>query len=362
VQSLRRLIEFKGGWISFADFMRFVLYEPGLGYYVAGAKKFGAQGDFVTAPNITPLFGYSVARAIKPLMELRGKEILELGAGNGDLAHAILSWYAERGIQLRYRILEPSPELQRRQAERLAVFAQSVEWLQELPASITGFVLANEVLDALACEQVVVNDGELRQVGVTANEAGFAVKSKALSANVATTLAKVRKRVPNIEGYLTEINLEAEGLVRTVTGRMRNATALWFDYGFPRAEFYHPQRREGTLMCHLQHRAHADPLFAPGLQDITSHIDFTAMAEAAREGGATQMAFNNQAQFLLEAGLLDELLRTGDPGSAPYLAGSNQVNRLISPAEMGELFKVLVVQTGDGPLPLGFANEQSHRL
>jgi SAM-dependent MidA family methyltransferase len=362
VESLRRRIDLRGGWIPFSDFMRFVLYEPGLGYYAAGAKKFGHGGDFVTAPNLSPLFGHTVARAIRPLMETRGFRILELGAGNGDLAHAMLSWLSLRGVTAEYRILELSADLRQRQAERLSVFSHHVEWLDRLPDFITGFVIANEVLDALPCERIVVSEGELRQVGVAGTETGFALKSKALSGGLDGALIAATQRIPRLEGYLTEINVEAEALVRTVTGRLRNATALWLDYGFPRSEYYHPQRQDGTLMCHTQHRAHSDPLFAPGLQDITAHVDFSAMAEAAREGGATQIAYTTQAQFLLEAGLLDELLRTGDPGSAPYLAAANQVNRLVSPAEMGELFKVMVVQTGDGPLPLGFSNEQSQRL
>jgi SAM-dependent MidA family methyltransferase len=362
VDSLRQKIAYHGGWIPFCDFMRFVLYEPTLGYYAGPAQKFGVAGDFVTAPNLTPLFGTTIARSIAVPLNTKYRRILELGAGNGDLAHAVLSALSARGLFIEYEILEVSGQLRRRQEERLAAFAPQVRWLNALPDTITGVVLANEVLDAVPCEQVLFTEGQYRRIGVTAGEQEFALKSKAIASNPDDPLYRAAQRVPTLEGYRTEVNLEAEALVRTVTGRMRNAVALWFDYGFPRAEYYHAQRREGTLMCHVQHRTHSDVFFAPGLQDITAHVDFTAMAEAARDGGATQLGFVSQANFLLEAGILDELAKLGEPGSAAYLAATNEVNRLLNPAEMGELFKVLVVQCGDGGLPPGFERDQSFRL
>ncbi len=362
MDALRCYIELKGGWIPFSDFMRFALYEPGLGYYAAGARKFGAQGDFITAPTLTPLFGYAVARAIKPILLSTKPQVLELGAGNGDLAHAVLSRLGAAGIVVQYAILELSADLRQRQQDRLSAFSAQIEWLDALPDDIEGVVLANEVLDATPCERIVFEGDGFRRVGVAFRDGALVSNTKALTETSASLLRAVSARLPREEGYLSEVNLEAEGLIRTIAERQSSGVALWFDYGFPRAEFYHAQRREGTLMCHVQHRTHSDPFFAVGMQDITAHVDFTAMAEAARDAGATQIGYVSQAQFLLEAGLLDELLATGAPGSASYLAASNEINRLLNPAEMGELFKVLAVQRGDGRLPLGFARDQSFRL
>ncbi len=362
VEALRRLIERHGGWIPFSDFMRFALYEPGLGYYAAGAQKFGAAGDFITAPTLSPLFGRTVARAVASRVTSNATQILELGAGNGHLALDVLSWFSLRGLSPRYAILELSAELRARQEEKLALFAPQVTWISQLPERIEGIVLGNEVLDAVPCERVIVRDGAHRRSGVSHSEKGFVAKGRTLDARDPPALKAALARIPLEDGYYTEVNIEAEALVHTVTQRMGDAVALWFDYGFPRSEYYHAQRREGTLMCHVQHRTHSDVFFAPGLQDITAHIDFTAMAEAARSGGASQIAYVSQAQWLLDAGLLDELVRVGEPGSAAYLAATNAVNTLVSPAEMGELFKVLVVQRGDGALPLGFSRDQSMRL
>jgi SAM-dependent MidA family methyltransferase len=362
IETIRRQIEREGGWIPFSDFMRTALYAPGLGYYAAGAQKFGAGGDFITAPSLSPLFGQTVARAVYDVLYRGSDQILELGAGNGALAYALLSWLSSEGILVRYTILEVSPDLRARQEEKLAGFAPQVTWVSALPEKINGVVIANEVLDAVPCERVYFHEGEHNRVGVIHRDHRFVLKSRTLPQDAPAQLRTAFNRIPNQEGYLSEINLEAEALIRTVTERMQDAVALWFDYGFPHAEYYHPQRRDGTLMCHVQHRTHSDVFFAPGMQDITAHVDFTAMAHAAREGGASQIAYVSQAQWLLEAGLLDALVSVGEPGSAAYLTASNAVNRLVSPAEMGELFKVMMVQRGACPIALGFSRDQSYKL
>jgi SAM-dependent MidA family methyltransferase len=362
IELLRRRIELEGGWIPFVDFMRFTLYEPGIGYYSAGAQKFGPEGDFITAPLLTPLYGRTVARSILPVIQMVVPQILELGAGTGALARDVLAALSAHGIVARYSILEVSPELRARQAETLAAFTPQVQWLDRLPEMIDGVVLANEVLDAVPCERVAFIQGKYRQLGVVIRDHQFRTEGRTIRSQRLPALSAAQSRVPPEEGYTSEINVEGEALVRTVTERMRNAAALWMDYGFPQKEFYHVQRSDGTLMCHIQHRAHSDPYFAPGLQDVTAHVDFTAMALAARDGGADQIAYTSQAQWLLESGLLEELLKTGDPGTARYLTATNAVNRLVNPAEMGELFKVLMITRGVCPAPLGFKADQSFRL
>ncbi len=342
--------------------MRTALYEPGLGYYAAGAQKFGAGGDFVTAPTLSPLFGQTVARAIYDVVYRSSDQVLELGAGTGALALAVLSWLSSQGIVVKYSILELSPDLRARQEETLAAFTPQIRWITKLPEEINGVVIANEVLDAVPCERIYFHQGVHNRVGVVYRDNRFVLKSKPVPPDAPHTLRDALVRVPTQEGYLTEINIEAEALVRTVTERMRDAVALWFDYGFPRAEYYHPQRRDGTLMCHVQHRTHSDVFFAPGMQDITAHVDFTAMAHAARDGSADQIGYVSQAQWLLESGLLESLMAVGAPGSAAYLTASNAVNKLVSPAEMGELFKVMMVQRGACPITLGFSRDQSYRL
>jgi SAM-dependent MidA family methyltransferase len=362
IDALRKRIELQGGWIPFSDFMRFSLYEPGLGYYAAGALKFGPAGDFTTAPTLTPLFAHTIARSILPILRGVAPEILELGAGTGVMARDILAALSAQGCQARYTILEVSPQLRAVQAETLATLAPQVRWISELPEEINGVVLANEVLDAVPCERIYFSKDQHRRVGVVMRDGQFVFKTLTLLKNELPALERAQLRVPRIEGYVSEVNIEAEALVHTVTERMHHAVALWIDYGFPQREYYLDQRNQGTLMCHIQHRAHSDPFFAPGMQDVTSHVDFTAMAMAARDGGATQIAYASQAQWLLESGLLESLVKVGEPGSGQYLAATNAVNTLVSPAEMGELFKVLMVTRGKCPATPGFGRDQSFRL
>ncbi len=322
--------------------MRAALYAPGLGYYAAGAAKFGHGGDFVTAPELSAFFGAAIADVFAPLA---ANQVLELGAGSGALAADFLSAANMAGNGPSYSILEISNDLRERQQSRLA--ARHVEWLDALPSTVEGLVLANEVLDAIPCEWVRFSGGRYEQAHVAVEgDGGQLVRLwRALPSGV--LLEAARERIPAIEGYTSEINLEAEALVATLAARLGDDGALCFiDYGFPRRSYYVPDRHSGTLACHYQHRVHFDPLILPGLQDITAHVDFTAMAEAAVDAGASVICYATQAQFLLAAGILSRLQTHDFTSEAARLSAVSAVQKLLSPSEMGELFKVLVVGKG----------------
>jgi SAM-dependent MidA family methyltransferase len=311
------------------------LYEPNLGYYTAGATKLGDAGDFTTAPEMTPLFGATLASAFPPLVE---HGVLELGAGSGALAK---SFIAATGV-CDYRILEVSADLRERQQRALS--GTRTDWLHTMPDEITGIVLLNEVLDAVPCEIVRFSDSRYEQAFVERNEGGFGFHWQPVASGALLEAAK--HRVPPIEGYMSEINLEAEALAATLASRLgdtKPAAICFIDYGFPRREFYMPSRMHGTLMCHYRHRAHSDPLVLPGLQDITSHIDFTAIAEATVDAGAQVICYATQASFLLASGLLDRLQAATFANESERIAANAVAQKLLSPAELGELFKVLVV-------------------
>jgi SAM-dependent MidA family methyltransferase len=321
--------------ISFADFMRACLYEPNLGYYTAGAAKLGDAGDFTTAPEMTPLFGATLATALASLTE---HGVLELGAGSGALATSFIAAANESG----YRILEVSADLRERQQRALA--HTRTQWLDAVPEEIAGVVLLNEVLDAVPCEIVRFNDSRYEQAFVNDDGDGFSFRWQPLASGALLDAAK--HRIPPIEGYTSEINLEAEALAATLASRLsatHPAAICFIDYGFPRREFYMPSRTRGTLMCHYRHHAHGDPLVLPGLQDITSHIDFTAIAEATVDAGAQVICCATQAKFLLANGLLDRLQATTFARERERIAAHGAIQKLLSPTEMGELFKVLVV-------------------
>ena len=365
---LRREIVEAGGWIPFADYMNAVLYAPGLGYYVAGARKFGANGDFVTAPELTPLFGRTLARQLAQVVaKLRDPEIIELGPGSGRLCADVLAALAEQdALPARYRLLEVSPELRERQHEHLAATLPDhlprVEWIDRLPERWRGVVVVNEVLDALPVHLIVRRGGESLERGVTFDAAGhLAVADRALASP--GLRERARARFPATGDYLSELNPAAEALVSSLAQRCEQGAILLVDYGFPAAEYYHPQRDQGTLMVHYRHRAFSDPLFRPGLADLTAHVDFSAMARAAVASGLTVAGFATQAQFLVNCGVLDVLARCGDPQSAAYLRAASAVQMLTSPAEMGELIKVLALTRAFEPELIGFRDgDRAHRL
>ena len=342
-------------WIPFSRFMELALYAPGLGYYSAGARKFGAEGDFVTAPEISPVFGQCLAIQARQVMEATGGGILELGPGSGALAGDIFAELkSQSALPMKYQLLEVSPDLRERQRERLQQrFPDDFhrfEWIDTLPEKITGLVIANEVLDVIPCAIVKRNWRRIEERGVILTEAGFAWDDQRCQQE-AVRLRASQVLPPGDYDYVTEVNFAAEGLVRTVAERMDAAVALFIDYGFAQREYYHPQRSMGTLRCHYRHRFHGDPFFMPGLQDITAHVDFTAMARAAESGGAEVAGYTTQAYFLISCGLA-MIVSGAEPGmTLSRLKHTSAVNRLISPAEMGELFKVLGITRGvDRPL------------
>ncbi len=348
----------EGGWIPFSRYMELVLYEPGQGYYAAGSRKIGAEGDFVTAPEISPMFSRCLAMQARQVLDRTGGDILELGPGTGVLAADLMAELKAQGAVLpRYRLLETSPELRERQrallARRLPEEVGRFEWIDRLPERIDGLVIANEVLDVLPCALVHRTGGEILERGVVLTEAGFGWEDMALPEGDLKRRAAAVIPAGDYD-YLTEVNLAAEGLVRSVTAALRRGLALFVDYGFSQAEYYHPQRSMGTLRCHYRHRYHNDPFFLPGLQDITAHVDFTAMALAARAADGEVMGYTTQAHFLISCGLA-VMVSEADPGmTLSRLKTTSAVNRLISPSEMGELFKVLGIGRGIDPPLQGF--------
>jgi SAM-dependent MidA family methyltransferase len=357
-EQIANTIVAEGDWIPFSRFMELALYAPGLGYYAAGSRKFGPQGDFVTAPEISDMFAKCIAMQARQVMEATRAEILELGPGSGILAADLFGVLKAQGAAPeRYRLLEVSPDLRERQRQLIAArHPQDLarfEWIDRLPERIQGFVVANEVLDVVPFALVHRSRGEIFERGVILTEAGFAWDDQRLADG------ELRRRAadvipPGDYDYLTEIGLPAEGLVRTLASQLQAGMLLFIDYGFSQREFYHPQRSMGTLRCHYRHRFHGDPFFMPGLQDITAHVDFTAMALAGERGGCEVAGYTTQAYFLISCGL-GVLVSEGDPSmTLSRLKATSNVHRLISPSEMGELFKVLGLVKGiDGP-QIGF--------
>ena len=363
---VRAEIAGSGGWMTFARYMQLVLYAPGLGYYVAGARKFGGDGDFVTAPETTPLFAQALAAQVAPILAATtAREIVEFGAGSGALAADLLNALARRGeLPSRYAILDVSPDLRERQraeiAKRSGDHLARVEWIDVLPAQIDGAVVMNEVLDAIPPHLVLRRHGEWFERGVALTER-LRWEDRPLADD--SLRAAATARFPASGDYLSEINPAAEALVEDVGRRMTGGAMLIIDYGFPQAEFYHAQRGEGTLMGHYRHRAHADPFLWPGLSDLTAHVDFTAIALAGQRAGLQVAGYAPQAAFLLGCGILDRLRDIGEPTSVAYLREAAAVQKLTSPAEMGELFKVLALAKGEDIAWPGFAVvDRSHRL
>lgn len=355
------------GWISFARYMELALYAPDVGYYSGGAAKLGKDGDFTTAPEITSLFGETLAHAAGDLMAQSVPKILEFGAGTGKLALDILSECAAAGIPLeRYWIVELSGELRARQQQTLAGFPQ-VTWLDDFPQAFSGVVLGNEVLDAMPVSLVVKGENGWLERGVTLQDGAYVFEDRPCDPEL---VAQIPDEAELPVGYLTEVHPVAAGFMRSLANMFtagmeqsgKGGAAILLDYGFPASEYYLGQRAEGTLMCHYRHHAHPDPFYLPGLQDITAHVDFTAMAYAAVRSGLEMVGYMSQAAFLLAAGLGERLLQTSPEDARSYLPKANAVQKLTSPAEMGELFKVLVVGLGV-ELPDQFDHaDQSRRL
>jgi SAM-dependent MidA family methyltransferase len=347
-----------GGWIPFTRFMELALYAPGLGYYAAGSRKFGAEGDFVTAPEISPMFARCLTLQARQVLDMTGGDILELGPGSGALAADLFAELKALGAMPRnYFLLEVSPELKERQhallAERHPQDLGRFTWLDSLPMQFRGLVLANEVLDVVPFALVRRGDGELLERGVILTDSGFGWEDQPMSdGDLKRRAAAVFP--PGDYDYLSEIGLAGEGLARTVAGMLEAGAAFFIDYGFPEREYYHPQRSMGTMRCHYRHRFHNDPFFLPGLQDITAHVDFTAVARAGEQGGAEMDGFTTQAHFLISCGLAVLVAQEDPEATLSRIKKTSGVHRLIDPSEMGELFKVLALGKGLTAPLLGF--------
>ncbi len=363
------------GWISFARYMELALYAPGLGYYAGGSRKFGEAGDFLTAPELTPLFGQALARQVAQVLAASAPLVIEAGAGSGRLAADLLLALDTLGCApARYGILELSGELRARQAatlgEHAPQFSDRVDWLDELPERFSGCLIGNEVLDAMPTHAVRWSEDGLLERGVGLDGERLAVAERPASA----ALLAAAQAIPVTAPYRGEISLAVRAWVAELAQRLDAGAMLLLDYGLPRRELYHPQRNGGTLRCHYRHRVHEDPFWYPGLSDITSHVDFTAVAEAGFDAGLSVLGYTSQANFLVNCGI-GELLQSkagvsGDPKVVQSkateagtqaalhkhanLRAQGAVNVLLSPNEMGELFKVIALGRGMPQPLLGF--------
>lgn len=346
---IRGEIAAAGGAIPFSRFMELCLYAPGLGYYSAGLQKFGTGGDFVTAPELSPLFGRCIAHTCAAVLASTGGDVLEFGAGSGQLAADLLSELRTLGqLPARYLILERSAELRVRQQSLLRAalpdLFDRIVWLDTLPApGFCGVMLGNEVLDAMAVERFRWNGQDAGRFYVTDARGKFAPDVRAMDDPVlAAEVTRIAAACGLVAGYESELNAGLAPWLHSVAEPLVRGLVLLIDYGYPRREYYHPQRSAGTLLCHYRQRAHADPLLWPGLQDITAHVDFTAVAEAATVAGLEVHGYTTQAHFLLDCGLdrlLQSALQTCD--DVAYLRLAQQAKTLILPGEMGERFQCI---------------------
>jgi SAM-dependent MidA family methyltransferase len=357
VSRIRDEISHAGGWIGFDRFMEMALYTPGQGYYSGGAHKFGAAGDFVTAPELTPIFAQTLAVQARQILALSAPHIIEVGAGSGRLAADLLLELEQRdSLPDSYRILDLSGELRERQratlAERAPHLLPRVDWLDRLPERFSGLVLANELLDALPVHLVRWGSEDApdtifeRGVAWQDQKNVFVWDDRAAQGRVLEQAQKTADEYRLPADYVSEIGLVASDWTAAWGDILACGALLLIDYGFPRHEFYHPQRSSGTLMCHYRHRAHSEPFFLPGLQDITAHVDFTAIIESGHEAGLDLLGYTTQATFLLNSGVTEILARTPYEDSRRYLPQARAVQKLVSPAEMGELFKVMAIGKG----------------
>lgn len=332
------------GWISFARYMELALYAPRFGYYTGGAAKLGSAGDFITAPEISSLFGGALANVARQVLTQTSNQLMEFGAGTGKLALDLLTELHRRECPPdRYYIVELSGELRSRQEQTLNAFPEVV-WLEQMPLSFSGMVLGNEVLDAMPVQLVKKTNSGWQELGVSWQGDALTWTLRELAD------LSVLEQIPNIDelpvGYLTEVHPVACGFMATVAQMLQvggSGLVLWIDYGFPAAEYYLHQRDQGTLMCHYRHHAHAEPFYWPGLQDITAHVDFSALTRAGQLAGLDLLCYTSQANFLIHADIAEILMRTSPADPLHYLPQANAMQKLVSPAEMGELFKVLAM-------------------
>jgi SAM-dependent MidA family methyltransferase len=374
----RRVVDFMagkireaGGSISFAEFMQHALYAPGLGYYSAGATKFGAAGDFVTAPEISPVFGRILARqCAEVLRQVDGGSILEFGAGSGKLALDLLQALEELdALPDRYRILEVSADLQGRQEQMLASstphLVDRVEWLADMPRSHSGVVIANEVLDAMPVERFERTRDGVLQCRVGGDAQGFRLETQAAPDRLADAVARIEEDIGRElpPGYVSETSLGVSTWVSDLAGALETACVFLFDYGGSRREMFAEDRSDGWLRCHFRHHAHNDPLVLAGIQDITAWVDFTAVAVAAVDNEVRIAGYLPQSMFLAGGGLDEELRTFGQLSVDQQLALSVQIKTLTLPGEMGEYIKCMGLLKGPVSAPSAFRlGDRTHTL
>lgn len=367
---IRERIDDAGGSVSFAEFMQHALYAPGLGYYVSGLRKFGRGGDFVTAPEISPLFGRVLARQCAKVLADSGGNVLELGAGSGALAATMLARLDEfDALPERYAILDVSAELRARQAvhleQQVPQLAARVEWLEALPLAFDGVIISNEVVDALPVERFTIRGGQVLQRRVVNYADGFgwneAPAPGFVDDAVRAVMTDIGTELP--DGYVSEVCTALPPWLGDVAASLGTGLLLIFDYGVSRREYYAPDRNGGWLRCHFRHHVHDDPLVLPGIQDLTSWVDFTAAVTAAVEHGLDVAGYVTQAEFLLHGGLDAELAGFDATDAKRQVALSREVKLLTLPGEMGEHFKCLGLSRGDVVLPDAFSvRDRAHRL
>ncbi|MGB5332933.1 MAG: SAM-dependent methyltransferase [Woeseiaceae bacterium] len=360
-----------GGSLSFAEYMQHALYAPGLGYYTAGSSKFGPDGDFVTAPEVSSVFGRVLAReCAEVLADVQGGAILEYGAGSGKLARDILETLARlNALPERYEILEVSAELQERQSRYLQEEAPEllslVAWLDRPPANHTGVIIANEVLDALPVELFKRSATGVSQLRVTADGGAFGIIEAPAPDRLANAVFAIEDELGESlpVGFVSDISLGLPGWVSELADSLQQGVAFLFDYGVTRKEYYAAERSGGWLRCHFRHHAHNDPMVLTGIQDLSAWVDFTAVAEAALNSGLDVAGYSAQAQFLLGGGLDAEMREFGSLPLASQLELSGQVKTLTLPGAMGEHFKCMALRRGDVKTPSAFRMaDRTHTL
>jgi SAM-dependent MidA family methyltransferase len=359
VQRIGEAVEAAGGWISFERFMEMALYEPGLGYYSAGATKLGSEGDFVTAPEISPLFSRCLAnQCVQVLDAVSRGHVLELGAGSGVMAADVLSELdRQQKAPARYLILEVSADLRERQRallqQRVPHLMDRIEWLDRLPEEFRGVLIANEVLDALPVQRFRIRGLQVNQLGVTSQFGRLDWSEVHADAALEAVVREIEFNLgePFADGYTSEINLRLQPWIAGIAASMREGAAFFIDYGLPRRQYYAASRSQGTMLCHFRHRFHDDPLINVGVQDIGAWVDFTAVAEAAVASGMSVAGYTTQAHFLIGCGIEEFLAPKDDDELASRLQMARQAMLLTLPGEMGERFKVIGLSKGlDLPL------------
>ena len=358
-------IQSHDNWMSFNDYMQLALFAPQLGYYTGGSHKIGSAGDFVTAPSLTPLFGLTLARQIEPVLRQSAGNVYEFGAGTGELAVSLLAGLQPDALQ-HYYIMDVSPELKQRQLalirEKTPQHADKVVFLDSLPDAFDGVIIGNEVLDAMASEVIRWTETGIEQMGVSIVDDQFAWTQRPVSDE--RILAEALRIQPDKQPYTSELHLNQTAFIATLAQKLTRGAIIMIDYGFDEAQYYHPQRSMGTLIGHYRHHVVDDPFFWPGLMDLTCHVNFTAMAQAAVDNGLDLIGYTSQAHFLFNLGITEVLLAEHpDVNSKAYLQAASAMQKLVAPHEMGELFKVIAMGKGVDVDWQGFANgDWCHKL